>query len=302
MRSLRLRAFVAVLSLAAAAACAELATEPSPVSAGSSGGGGGIWVQTMDSCKQALGGATYVLSGAGVSATATTPAGGPGSVGPATGCPLEQGSCGAQGHGCVSFAIPAPGTYTLRPTTTPPANATNPEGYAPCEGGSACRSEVATVTVGAGGSVRATVTNVYPDGTTVTWPSTGAYAASTRDPIVFHDFGLAAPGSASNSQCDGDSDADDHLTGTPSSRCAFPEALEGSACQPFPWSCTLPGGSAAGAPAANSGGAAAGTQPSGPPASGHPARSTGGTRPTTAPHHVEQQRPHQRLHRSFLSL
>jgi hypothetical protein len=143
----------------------------------------------------------------------------------------------------VSFTAPAPGTYTIRTTVTPPANATNPEGYAPCEGGSACQSEEATLTVGSGGAVSATVAAVYPDGTTVTWPSTGSYAGSASDPIVFHDFGLAAPGSAHNAQCDGDSDADDHLTGSPSGHCGPPEAQEASACQPFPWSCTLGGGS-----------------------------------------------------------
>jgi hypothetical protein len=257
MRSLRRGLIVAVLSLLSA----TLVAGTGPVSAQSSGGGG-IWVQTMDSCKQALGGSTYVLSGGGVSATATVPASGPAAVGPSSGCPLQQGSCSGTARGCVSFAVPAPGTYTLRQTATPPGNSTNPEGYAPCEGGSACRSEVATLTVAPGGGVRATVTNVYPDGTTMTWPSNGAYAASAANPIVFHDFGLAAPGSGSNSQCDGDSDADDHLTGTPSSHCAFPESEESTACQPFPWSCQLTGGAPTGAvagpPAPSSTGASAG--------------------------------------------
>jgi hypothetical protein len=196
----------------------------------------------MDSCKQALGGAAYVVSGSGASITVTTPSGPGGSVAAAAGCPLQQGNCTGAAHGCVSFTAPAPGTYTIRTTVTPPPNATNPEGYAPCEGGSACRSEEATLTVGSGGSVSATVAAVYPDGSTVTWPSTGSYSGSASNPIVFHDFGLAAPGSAHNAQCDGDGDADDHLTGSPSGHCAYPEAQETSACQPFPWSCTLSGG------------------------------------------------------------
>jgi hypothetical protein len=100
--------------------------------------------------------------------------------------------------------------------------------------------------VSPGGGVSATVSAVYPDGTTFTWPSTGSYSGSASDPIVFHDFGLALPGSAHNAQCDGDGDADDHLTGTPSSHCAFPEAQESSACQPFPWSCTLGSGASVG--------------------------------------------------------
>jgi hypothetical protein len=154
----------------------------------------------------------------------------------------------------VSFAVPAPGTYTIRTTVTPPPNVTNPEGYAPCEGGSACRSEEATLTVSPGGGVSATVSAVYPDGTTVTWPSTGSYSGSASDPIVFHDFGLAAPGQAHNAQCDGDGDADDHLTGTPSGHCAFPEAQESSACQPFPWSCTLGAGTSGSAGSGGGGG------------------------------------------------
>ena len=248
MRSMRLRFAVASLTLAFAACGSALAAGSGPVAASSrpGGGGGGVWIQTMDSCKQALGGAAYVVSGSGGSITVTTPSGPGGSVAPSAGCPLQQGNCSGASHGCVSFAVPASGTYTIRTTVTPPPNVTNPEGYAPCEGGSACRSEEATLTVSPGGGVSATVSAVYPDGTTVTWPSTGSYAGSTSDPIVFHDFGLAAPGSAHNAQCDGDGDADDHLTGTPSGHCAFPEAQETSACQPFPWSCALGSGTSGG--------------------------------------------------------
>ncbi|HEY0409419.1 MAG TPA: hypothetical protein VGE42_04045, partial [Candidatus Dormibacteraeota bacterium] len=116
-------------------------------------------------------------------------------------------------------------------------NATNPEGYAPCEGGSACQSEIADVTVASNGSVTGTVTAVYPDGMVKTWPDNGGpYSGAADDPLVIHDFGLG-PGS-----CDGDGDADDHLTGSPSSHCGYPEAQEGTvSCQPYPWSCQLRG-------------------------------------------------------------
>ena len=266
MRSMRLRFAVASLTLAFAACGSALAAGSGPAvasSGGGGGGGGGVWIQTMDSCKQALGGAAYVVSGSGGSITVTTPSGPGGSVAAAAGCPLQQGNCSGTAHGCVSFAVPAAGTYTIRTTVTPPPNVTNPEGYAPCEGGSACRSEEATLTVSPGGRVSATVSAVYPDGSTVTWPSTGSYAGSASDPIVFHDFGLAAPGSAHNAQCDGDGDADDHLTGTPSSRCAYPEAQETSACQPFPWSCTLGSGTSGGSGGSrSSGGSSGGTRTS----------------------------------------
>jgi hypothetical protein len=280
MRSMRLRFAVASVSLVFAACGSAFAAGAGPAAASAhrpgGSGGGGVWIQTMDSCKQALGGAAYLVSGGGVSITVTDASTGAGSVGISAGCPLQQGNCAA-GRGCASFAAPGPGTYTIRETATPPGNATNPEGYAPCEGGSACRSETAILTVGSGGGVSATVTAVYPDGTTATWPSTGSYAGTSSDPIVFHDFGLAAPGSAHNAQCDGDSDADDHLTGTPSSHCAYPEAQEASACQPFPWSCPLGAGTPGGVPAAARPGG-------GPSGGGHPATgsSGGGVRPSAS--------------------
>jgi hypothetical protein len=294
MRSMRLRFAVASTSLLVAACGSAFAAGAGPVQASthrsSGGGGGGVWIQTMDSCKQALGGAAYTVGGGTVAITVTTPTGGTGSLGPAAGCPLQQGSCGAAGKGCASFAAPGPGTYTIRQTVTPPGNATNPEGYAPCEGGSACRSEEATLTVGSGGSVSAIVTAVYPDGTTVTWPSTGSYAGTASDPIVFHDFGLAAPGSAHNSQCDGDADADDHLTGTPSSHCAYPEGQETSACQPYPWSCALgsgtPGSPGTGHPVrrpAVGGSSTGGNSPRGRVSSGgHSTAGSSGGRPVSA--------------------
>src|SRR5207237_9275857 len=66
------------------------------------------------------------------------------------------------------------------------------------------------------------------------------YPGTRPHPIVTHNFWLARPGYNGASQCDGDSDADDHSTGSPSSHCQYlPETAEASACQPYPWSCTL---------------------------------------------------------------
>ena len=93
------------------------------------------------------------------------------------------------------------------------------------------------MTIDATGLVKATVKNVSPDGFTKVWPNpdplTGAtyYRGTTTDPIVTHDFGLGT------GSCDGDQDADDHLTGSPSSHCRYPEASEATACQPYPWAC-----------------------------------------------------------------
>ncbi|HEV7467484.1 MAG TPA: DUF4214 domain-containing protein [Candidatus Dormibacteraeota bacterium] len=225
----RLRTAFAVMALIAGSLSAAVLT--SSARAGAASGGATIVVQTMDSCKQILGGASYSLTGGGVSMSASTPAGHGGVTG--TGCPVPKGTCSA--GPCVSFTGVPDGTYRIVTTKTPPANASNPEGYAPCEGGSACRSQVADVSV-SGGRVSAVVTNVYPNNKVTTL----SFSGTSGDPVVFHDFGLAAPGSNGNAQCDGDSDADDHSTGSPSGSCAFlPESAESSACQPFPWSCTL---------------------------------------------------------------
>jgi hypothetical protein len=189
--------------------------------------GSGVWIQTMDSCKNALGGASYEVVGTGISAT--TPAANPSTVTQTPTCPLEHGDCVTSTRGCLDLTGLAPGSYTIRQTVTPPANATNPGGYAPCEGGSACRWQKAVLTVGGNGSTQATVTNVEPDGTT----TTNTFAGTSSDPIVFHDFGIGT------GICTGDGGPDDHLTGTPSPHCAFPKSLWASACQPFPWSCTV---------------------------------------------------------------
>src|SRR5260370_999786 len=62
------------------------------------------------------------------------------------------------------------------------------------------------------------------------------YARTPDDPIVFHDLGLAKPGTVNtgtglpNPQCDNDGDVDDWSTGTPGSNCQDPEASEASMC------------------------------------------------------------------------
>jgi hypothetical protein len=196
-----------------------------------------ITIQSMDSCKQALDGAGYLLTGDNVRSGLTVTSSGSGRQSVSGGsCPVPRGSCRSTSTGCLSFTgVPAPGSYRIHAVVTPPANSSNPEGYAPCEGGSACRSEEAVVTVLADGSVQAQVNDVYPDGFIRVLPgSSSTYAGTAADPIVFHLFGL---GSGS---CDGDHDADDHLTGSPSSHCSYsPESGESSACQPYPWSCAF---------------------------------------------------------------
>lgn len=201
--------------------------------------GASVTVQTMDSCREALGGATYhiVNSAKTFSADVTAPSGGPSSAGDGA-CPLERGNCRSTSVGCVAFAnLPFPDTYRITETATPPANPSNPQGYAPCEGGSACQGQWADVTIGSNGKVSAVTTNIEPDGTVQHFPSSGSADGSSGDPVVFHDYGL---GSGS---CDGDRDSDDHLTGSgPGAHCGYPEGSERSARQPYPWSGTCGGG------------------------------------------------------------
>jgi hypothetical protein len=198
-----------------------------------------IWIQTMDSCKQSLGQSQFeVTDGASFDVVVTTPSSPLKSVA-SGGCPLQHGNCSTTKNGCVQVAgLPLADSFHIRETALPPANSGNPLGYAPCNGGSACQNEYDNFTVSSSGAVSANTTNVYPSGTIAVYPNTTptSFDGSTSNPIVFHDFGL---GSGS---CDGDSDADDHMTGTPGSHCGYPEAQEASACQPYPWSCTLPSG------------------------------------------------------------
>jgi hypothetical protein len=231
--------------------------------------GADVWLQTMDSCKQALGGASYqIVSTNGTNFTVATPAASPKTVAPSSNCPLQQGNCvtmsnGQSPVGCIEFADLQPGTYTIHETVTPPPFGSNSEGYAACTGGSACQLLSVTLIVNSDLTAQAWVTNVYPNGATACWPNgptlpvgstqtcqqTGVagYTGTAADPIVTHNFGLAPIGTDSSAphECDGDSDADDHLSGTPSSHCAYPESLEGTWCGgnitefPFPWSCTL---------------------------------------------------------------
>jgi hypothetical protein len=215
-----------------------------------------VYLQTMDSCHQALGSAQYQIVGSGVNTTKTTLASTPSTVNSAGGCPLQQGNCNLTliTVGCVSFDGLAPGTYQVHEIATPPGAGSNSAGYAPCTGGSACQSQTVNFTVASDGSVQGTVTNVSPDGQKVTYPQplahggVSTYAGTKVDPLVTHNFGLAPPGSDSKApnECDADADSDDWLTGTPSSHCAFPEANEVAAyCGSdsfqlqFPWSCAL---------------------------------------------------------------
>jgi hypothetical protein len=187
-----------------------------------------VWVQVMDSCRQALPGAKFQLvTPNGTSPTIKTSSGTKRvTVSSGGSCPLQRGNCEEVHTGCLSWTItpPSSGTKLYKIKEKPTFNKSdgfleNPPGtmsftgYVPCNGGSACRSETATFSIDSSGVIAGRTTNILPDGQTATYPSEGQSRGTPTDPIVFHNFKLG------NVSCDGDKDSDDHLTGSPSSHC-----------------------------------------------------------------------------------
>lgn len=193
-----------------------------------------VWVQVMDSCKQGLPGANFTLVAPGQTTNAG-PSAGTKRVTVSSGtCPLQRGNCQKVPTGCLTFSItpPSSGTASYMILENPTFNSSdgfyeNPSGetpftgFVPCTGGSACSGaftltppgESASLTINSSGVVTAVTTNILPDSKIATYPSSGYSAGTQTDPIVFHNFQLG------NGSCDGDNDADDHLTGSPSSHC-----------------------------------------------------------------------------------
>ena len=185
-----------------------------------------VWLQVMDSCRKALPYAKFTLvdpNGTPISTLKSAGSTRP-TVSSSGTCPLQRGNCATVPTGCVHWTItPISGTYTIKEnsisvTLSGITFLENPKwpsassGFVPCNGGSACQSEIATFTI-SGSVVTGTTKNVYPDGTTTTYPSGGTFSATKTDPIVFHNFQLGT------GSCDGDKDKDDFLTGSPSTHC-----------------------------------------------------------------------------------
>jgi len=193
-----------------------------------------LYLQAMDSCRQALPGANFVLMSPDGSTTPGGPSHGVTRVKVGSGsCPLQHGNCAAVPTGCVSWIITPPVSgsviYTIKENPTfdtsdrmyeNPPGVLSFTGFVPCNGGSACpgafdliKGAFATVTINSAGKISAVTTNPYPDGKFSFYPSSGSAAGTQTDPAVFHNFQLG------NGSCDGDTDTDDHLTGSPSSHC-----------------------------------------------------------------------------------
>ncbi|HEY4028565.1 MAG TPA: hypothetical protein VGO86_19215 [Candidatus Dormibacteraeota bacterium] len=249
-----------------------------------------LWIQTMDSCRHALGGASQTVAGPGVSfVVGPGPGMRPAPVGSSP-CPAPTGSCTVTTVGCVSFSLPVPttgsATYNIGQAAAQAAR-----NSVPCNGGSACRSETAQVVVDATGRVQARTTNTYPDGFTSWYPSaTGFFAATQADPILFHDFVLGV------GSCDGDNDADDRLTGSPSSHCDSEGDRSGTpkGGPPAPKGKvgTATGGTPPKAGTPHTPGTATGGTPPTVGTSHAPGTATGGTPPTVGTPHTPPNVPH----------
>ncbi len=169
-----------------------------------------IWLQTTDSCQQAVPKAIFILHDNGTDIVSKPgPGKGPKTIAHTHGnCPTQQGNCATISVGCVSWLIATPvsGTRTVTITEKQPASS-----YAICLGGSDCPygTNIVTVKIDSTGRVSATDLNTYPNGFKKTFPTNrAAFAGTQKDPILVHNSRIG------NGDCDGDHDADDHVTGT----------------------------------------------------------------------------------------
>lgn len=184
-------------------------TSPSTYAASTTGTTARFWLQTIDSCRQAIPGARFELTGPNVTREAGPAPGTRPRTVPSRGanCPIQRGNCVAVATGCLSFILPVPRSGTLTYKIT---DLTSRAHYVICLGGSTCPGGPTTVnlTINASGRISARVVNIYPNRQTITFPTTGVYAGTQADPAVVHNSRLG------NLSCDGDGDADDHTSGS----------------------------------------------------------------------------------------
>src|ERR671933_355772 len=71
-----------------------------------------FWLQTVDSCREAIPGASFVLTGNGLNITkGPGPGTKPRTVGSGS-CPIQRGNCVKVPTGCLSWDIPIPSSGT----------------------------------------------------------------------------------------------------------------------------------------------------------------------------------------------
>jgi hypothetical protein len=147
-----------------------------------------FWLQTMDSCRQAIPGAHFRLEGHGLSIDKGPTSGSePLTINHGGDCPNQRGNCDVSDQtGCVSWDVPVPSsgskTYQI-------VELSAPKGYTPCIMFPECKDGPVTVTltINSHGDISATAHDVSPDGKAAVWPSTGKpYTGSKTDPAVVH--------------------------------------------------------------------------------------------------------------------
>jgi hypothetical protein len=147
-----------------------------------------FWLQTMDSCKQAIPGASFRLQGNGLSIDQGPTAGSkPLTIDPTSTCPDQRGNCVVSNQtGCVSWDVPVP---TSGSKSYQIIELSSPQGYVPCLMYPECQNGPVTVTltIDSRGVISALAHDVYPNGGVATWPETGKpYTGSDTDPVVVH--------------------------------------------------------------------------------------------------------------------
>ena len=149
-----------------------------------------FWVQTMDSCQQAIPGASFRLLGNGLSIDKGPTSGSKlRTIHSGSTCPEQRGDCAAsaQQTGCVSWDVPVP---TSGSKTYEVIELGAPNGYVPCIMYPVCKQGAVTVTltIDSRGVISATAHDTGQNGKPEIWPSTGMpYRGSAMDPAVVHD-------------------------------------------------------------------------------------------------------------------
>ncbi|HLZ57813.1 MAG TPA: hypothetical protein VKR06_12765, partial [Ktedonosporobacter sp.] len=128
-----------------------------------------FWVQSLDSCRQAIGGAYYELTGNGVDQVlGPTPGNKPVTISAAGPCPIPRGNCQVTSTGCLSFNLDVPASGTASYTIT---EIKAPKGFVACLKAVKCPvPAVVNVTVDSAGTVAATTSILFGDGKTVVFP------------------------------------------------------------------------------------------------------------------------------------
>lgn len=156
-----------------------------------------FWLQTMDSCKQAIPGASFRLRGNGLSIDKGPTSGSKlRTIHPKSTCPDQRGDCAVSVHqtGCVSWDVPVPTSGSM---TYQIIELAAPKGYVPCIMLPVCTNGPVTVTltIDCRGVISATAHDTNQNGKPAIWPKTGMpYTGSATNPAVVHDSSIYKKG------------------------------------------------------------------------------------------------------------